>query len=87
MKWIKRDLAGFNAALSYAREAMKDAPKIELGTEHSGVGIIVNAGVNVPANSAANGATPPGAAEKVKRSEAVEESETPKMTLVAITEV
>lgn len=87
MKWIKRDLAGFNAALSYAREAMKDAPKIELGTENAGVGILVNAGVNVPANSAANGAKPPGAPANEKRSEVVEESETPKMTLVAITEV
>lgn len=86
MKWIKRDLAGFNAALSYAREAMKDTPKIELGTENAGVGILVNAGVNVPANSAANGAPAPKAG-KVKRSEVVEESETPKMTLVAITEV
>lgn len=82
MHWIKRDLAGFNAALSYAREAMKDSPKIELGSEGAGVGIVVNPGVNVPANSAAAG---PKKAEK--RSEVVDDEETPKMTLVAITEV
>lgn len=91
MRWIKRDLQGFNAALSYAREAQKDAPKVELGTgeEGSGVGIIVNAGLNVPANSAANG-QPAGGERKLrkKRSEVVaEDSEAPKMTLVAITEV
>ncbi|KAF2796014.1 hypothetical protein K505DRAFT_348245 [Melanomma pulvis-pyrius CBS 109.77] len=86
MQWIKRDLPGFNAALSYAREAMKDSPKIEMGSEGAGVGIVVNAGVNVPAASAANGAKPPGG-EKAKRAEVVEESEAPKMTLVAITEV
>ena len=84
MQWIKRDLNGFNAALSYAREALKDTPKIELGTENAGVGILVNPGLNVPANSAANGQP----ARTAKRSEVVaEESETPKMTLVAITEV
>ncbi|KAF2182044.1 hypothetical protein K469DRAFT_587901 [Zopfia rhizophila CBS 207.26] len=89
MEWIKRDLAGFNAALSYAREAQKDQPKVELGTgeEGSGVGVIVNAGVNVPANSAANGERPQGE-RRAKRGEVVaEESEAPKMTLVAITEV
>ena len=88
-EWIKRDLNSFNAALSYAREALKDQPKVELGSEGAGVGIVVNAGVNVPAASAANGAKAPGAAErKVKRSDLVaEESESPKMTLVAITEV
>ncbi|KAF2278850.1 uncharacterized protein EI97DRAFT_492500 [Westerdykella ornata] len=82
--WIKRDLPGFNAALTYAREAMQNTPKIELGTPKSGVGIVQNAGLNVPANSAAN-----GAAAKAKRSEAAEEEvgEAPKMTLVAITEV
>lgn len=85
VQWIKRDLQGFNAALDFARDAQKDTPKVELGTEHAGIGILVNAGVNVPVESAANGQ---GAAErKVKRSEVVEESEAPKMTLVAITEV
>lgn len=82
--WIKRDLQGFNAALSYAREAMKDQPKVELGSPNAGIGIVVNPGINVPANSAAAG-SPPKKAEK--RSEVVEESENPKMTLVAITEV
>jgi hypothetical protein len=82
MAWIKRDLAGFNAALGYAKEAQKDMPKIEMGTENAGVGLLVNPGVNVPKDSAAAG-TP-----KSKRDEVVEEqSEAPKMTLVAITEV
>jgi hypothetical protein len=85
MQWIKRDIEGFNAALSYAREAMKNTPKIEMGSEGAGVGIVVNPGLNVPANSAANGQ--PAAERKVRRSDVVEESETPKMTLVAITEV
>lgn len=83
MEWIKRDLAGFEAALGYAREALKDAPKIELGSENAGVGIVVNPGVNVPKGSAAAGST----AKKQKRSEVVSEDEAPKMTLVAITEV
>ncbi|EUC51139.1 hypothetical protein COCMIDRAFT_80300 [Bipolaris oryzae ATCC 44560] len=83
MQWIKRDLAGFNAALSYAKEALKDQPKVELGTENAGVGIIVNPGVNVPAGSAAAGAS----GKKEKRDEVVEEQDAPKMTLVAITEV
>lgn len=82
MDWIKRDLQGFQAALSYAREAMKDQPKVELGTEHAGIGILVHPGVNVPKDSAAA-----GAGEKEKRSEVVAEDEAPKMTLVAITEV
>lgn len=86
MQWIKRDLAGFNAALSYAREAQKDTPKIELGSEGAGVGIVVNPGINVPQNSAAAG-TSEGAERKAKRAEVVEDSEAPKMTLVAITEV
>ncbi|KAF2740223.1 hypothetical protein EJ04DRAFT_508215 [Polyplosphaeria fusca] len=85
MDWIKRDPAGFRRsftdALTYAREAMQNTPKIELGTENAGVGILQNAGLNVPANSAANGQPP------AKRSEVIEDSEAPKMTLVAITEV
>lgn len=85
MEWIKRDLQGFEAALGYAREAMKDAPKIELGTENAGIGILVNPGVNVPQGSAAAGT--PAAGEKHKRDEVVAEDDAPKMTLVAITEV
>lgn len=85
MEWIKRDLQGFEAALGYAREAMKDAPKIELGTENAGIGILVNPGVNVPQGSAAAGS--PAEGEKHKRDEVVAEDDAPKMTLVAITEV
>ena len=84
MEWIKRDLAGFNAALGYAKDAQKDQPKVEMGTENAGIGMIINPGVNVPADSAAAGSPP---AEKRKRDEVVEEEDAPKMTLVAITEV
>lgn len=87
MHWIKRDLAGFNAALSYAREAMKDQPKVELGSEGAGIGIVVNPGINVPANSAAAGGEHKEEKRSEKRAEVVDEDETPKMTLVAITEV
>jgi hypothetical protein len=97
-EWIKRDIVGFREALNFAREAMKNQPKVELGTgaEGSGVGVIVNAGINVPAESAANGAKPAGAEKrKVRRDLGVEaergveteENAGPKMTLVAITEV
>ncbi|KAF3048465.1 hypothetical protein E8E11_007782 [Didymella keratinophila] len=92
MQWIKRDLQGFNAALGYAKEAMKNSPKIEMGSENAGVGLVVSPGVNVPQNSAANGAQ---AGKKAKRDAeadaevevADEEGDAPKMTLVAITEV
>ncbi|KZM24178.1 uncharacterized protein EKO05_0007767 [Ascochyta rabiei] len=88
MQWIKRDLQGFNAALGYAKEAMKNSPKIEMGSENAGVGLVVSPGVNVPQNSAANGAAAGG--KKAKRDEVEVEDEggdAPKMTLVAITEV
>ncbi|KAH6625337.1 hypothetical protein C7974DRAFT_199120 [Boeremia exigua] len=88
MQWIKRDLQGFNAALGYAKEAMKNSPKIEMGSEGAGVGLVVSPGVNVPQNSAANGA--PAGGKKTKRAEvevADEDDSAPKVTLVAITEV
>ncbi|KAL1798133.1 hypothetical protein ACET3X_002170 [Alternaria dauci] len=88
MQWIKRDLAGFNAALGYAKEAQKDMPKIEMGTENAGVGLLVNPGVNVPKDSAAAGTPPAEKKSKARRDEVVEEEgDAPKMTLVAITEV
>ena len=86
MEWIKRDLQGFEAALNYAREAMKDQPKVELGSPNAGIGILVNPGVNVPKDSAAAG-SPPKGERKAKRDEVSDETESPKMTLVAITEV
>jgi hypothetical protein len=54
---LTRDLQGFMAALNFAGSAMKNQPKVELGTgsEGSGVGIISNPGVSVPQNSAAAG--------------------------------
>ena len=83
MDWIKRDLQSFEAALKYAGEAMKNQPKVEMGSEGVGVGLVVSPGVNVPKDSAANGKE-----AKVKRDAIVaEEGDSPKMTLVAITEV
>ncbi|KAF2005692.1 hypothetical protein P154DRAFT_423739 [Amniculicola lignicola CBS 123094] len=89
MAWIKRDLPGFREALGYAREAMQNQPKVEMGTEKAGVGMIINAGLKVPVNSAANGVTEGGEkkARRVRRSEVVEEDSAPSMTLIAITEV
>jgi len=84
-EWIKRDLQSFQSALNFAREALKDQPKIELGSPNAGIGILVNPGVNVPQGSAAAGA--PAAEKKVKRDEVSDVDESPKMTLVAITEV
>jgi hypothetical protein len=86
MEWIKRDLQGFQASLQYAREALKDQPKVELGSPNAGIGIVVNPGVNVAKGSAAAGA-PAKPARRSKRSEVDDETESPKMTLVAITEV
>jgi hypothetical protein len=83
MDWIKRDLQSFEAALKYAGEAMKNQPKVEMGSEGVGVGLVVSPGVNVPKDSAANGKE-----ARVKRDGVVaEEGDSPKMTLVAITEV
>ncbi|KAL9062168.1 MAG: hypothetical protein Q9157_009165, partial [Trypethelium eluteriae] len=45
---FRRDIAGFREALNYAIQAQKNTPKIELGTENAGVGILVNPGLNVP---------------------------------------
>jgi hypothetical protein len=44
----ERDLAGFNAALDFATGALKTSPGVQLGTgaEGSGVGIIVEPGVD-----------------------------------------
>lgn len=40
----KRDLSGFNRALTYAEAALEKGPKVQLGTgaKGSGVGIIVD---------------------------------------------
>ncbi|KAF8849371.1 hypothetical protein BDZ45DRAFT_752861 [Acephala macrosclerotiorum] len=47
-KKVKRDLAGFNAALNYASGALKTSPEVQLGTGEggSGVGITVRPGSN-----------------------------------------
>lgn len=67
---LKREINGFNAALNYAINAAKNQPEVELGTgrEGSGVGVIVNPGVSVPAGSPAAGQRPAGeAAAPAKR--------------------
>jgi hypothetical protein len=82
---IRRDLQGFNAALSFARDAQKNQPKVELG-----FGITQNAGVNVATNSAANGQLPAGGvAPREKRDIPVTEDKSDKlgMTLIAISEI
>ncbi|EPE28745.1 hypothetical protein GLAREA_09866 [Glarea lozoyensis ATCC 20868] len=57
----KRDLAGFNAALSFATGALTTGPEVQLGTGEggSGVGIIVNpkTGAAAAAPAAARPAT------------------------------
>jgi hypothetical protein len=49
----RRDINGFNAALKYASDALKNTPTIPLGTEAAGVGIIQGPGVNAPKTGAA----------------------------------
>jgi len=56
----KRDLSGFDRALDYAEVALTKGPKIQLGTEEAGVGIIID-----PA--AGSIAAPAAGAERVKR--------------------
>lgn len=81
---IRRDLAGFREALSFARDAQKNQPKIELG-----FGIVQNAGIDVPVASAANGELPPGgvAALEKREAEAGAKPEKLGMTLIAISEI
>lgn len=84
---FKRDLAGFREALNYAIEAQKNTPKIEVGTENAGVGILVNPGLNVPQGSAAAG-TPerrPAAKRSLDGFEAPQEKAG--ITLLAIAEI
>ncbi|KAF1983824.1 hypothetical protein K402DRAFT_294982, partial [Aulographum hederae CBS 113979] len=54
---LRREINGFREALRFAGNAMKDQPKVELGTggEGSGVGITVNPGENVRAGTPAAG--------------------------------
>jgi hypothetical protein len=60
----KRDLAGFNAALKFASDALKSSPGVELGTGEggSGVGIKQAPGSTLPAAA-------PAAAAAAKRDE------------------
>ncbi|KAF2757692.1 hypothetical protein EJ05DRAFT_476908 [Pseudovirgaria hyperparasitica] len=89
----KLKIRDFKQALDYAKEAMTNQPKIELGTGEggSGVGVVVGPGINVPVDSAANGAQPdgdePASAEKLKR-DAGEIEETKRgVTLLAMVEL
>jgi hypothetical protein len=79
---IKRDIEGFRESLAFARDALRNSPRVELGTEAAGIGILQNAGENVPVNSPANGARPPNA--PAKRSVNPEKLG---MTLIAISEI
>jgi hypothetical protein len=87
---VKRDIDGFRAALQFARDAALTQPRIEVS-----FGVTQNAGVNVPANSAANGALPPGQTTRPgqeKRSAIPEPEAEPTdeklgMTLIAISEI
>jgi hypothetical protein len=81
---IRRDLAGFREALAFARDAQKNTPKVELG-----FGITQNAGINIPAASAANGQLPPGGIAPREKRDAAPEAEPEKlgMTLIAISEI
>jgi hypothetical protein len=56
---LKRDLAGFNAALKFATDALTKGPEIQLGTEAAGVGILVKPG--------SVGAAAPAAGKKQKK--------------------
>jgi hypothetical protein len=82
---VKRDLDGFRLALAYASDGLRNSPRIELGTENAGIGILQNAGSAVPANSAANGARPAGVARR-SVPEGVEEKKLG-MTLIAVAEI
>jgi hypothetical protein len=84
---IKRDLEGFREALNFARDAMKNTPRIDIGSEDAGVGIIVNAGENVPVNSAANGARPQGQRRRLARRSEPQDDKKLGMTLIAIGEI
>lgn len=64
VKSEKRDINGFNAALKYATDALKTSPKVQLGTEAAGVGILQDAGISAP--TAAAPAAAPAAARDVK---------------------
>lgn len=56
----KRDLSGFDRALDYAEVALTKGPKIQLGTEEAGVGIIIDP-------LAGSIGAPAAGAERVKR--------------------
>jgi hypothetical protein len=84
---IKRDIDGFREALTFARDAQKNQPKVVLDA-----GITVFPGSAIPVNSAANGALPPttgNGAQPAKREIVSESKRGDKlgMTLIAISEV
>jgi hypothetical protein len=79
---IRRDIDGFREALAFARDAQKNSPKVELG-----FGITQSPGINVPVNSAANGALPPGPARPGVKRDIDEPVEKLGMTLIAISEI
>ncbi|KAF2436399.1 hypothetical protein EJ08DRAFT_145365 [Tothia fuscella] len=78
---IKRDIDGFREALAFARDAQRNSPKVEMG-----FGITQSPGINVPANSAANGALPAGGVARPEKRD-VPVAEKLGMTLIAISEI
>jgi hypothetical protein len=79
---IRRDIDGFREALAFARDAQRNSPKVELG-----FGITQSPGINVPANSAANGALPPGGVARPEKRDVSSSTEKLGMTLIAISEI
>lgn len=65
----KRDLAGFDRALTFAEAALTKGPKVQLGTgkEGSGVGIIVENGPATASAAKAEGAAVVAAPAAAKR--------------------
>lgn len=79
---IRRDIDGFREALAFARDAQRNSPKVELG-----FGITQSPGINVPTNSAANGALPPGGIARPEKRDVSGGVEKLGMTLIAISEI
>ncbi|TGO13975.1 hypothetical protein BTUL_0060g00320 [Botrytis tulipae] len=75
----KRDIQTLTAALNYAAGAIKTSPEVQLGTEESGVGILVKAG------GTGNTAAAAGAAAKTKMGKREDGVADPKMKTTVTT--
>ncbi|TEY85840.1 hypothetical protein BOTCAL_0011g00340 [Botryotinia calthae] len=72
----KRDIQTLTAALNYAAGAIKTSPEVQLGTEESGVGILVKAGGTGNTAAAAGAAGTAGKAKMGKREDSVADPKT-----------